>query len=115
MTVELITEPVSLQHVRILAEQSFGDMVKGVVDVRRKVMALGGELHSDEESFLLDDGSSQGDLWGINIYPGEKGDDWVEFDSMINVRPSANNRSRNVEDENLRTLIRSVVADLVPR
>lgn len=115
MTVEIISEPVSVSHIRTLAQQSFGDMVKGVVDVRRKVMALGGELHSDEESFLLDDGSSQGDLWGINIYPGEKGDDWIEFDSMINVRPSANNRSRDVEDQSLRTLIRSIVTELVTR
>jgi hypothetical protein len=96
-----------------LAEASFGDFVKGVVDVRRRVLALGGDLHSDEEAALLEDGSQQADLWGINLYPGETGEDWIEFDSMINVRPSQGNRSRDVEDEGLRGSIREVVAGLV--
>ncbi len=55
----------------------------------------------------------QNDLWGINLYPAERGDDWVDFDSMINIRPSLDNRSRNVEDAALRDLIRSAVANLV--
>lgn len=96
-----------------LAEATFGDFVKGVVDVRRRVLALGGDLHSDEEAALLEDGSQQADLWGINLYPGETGEDWIEFDSMINVRPSQGNRSRDVEDEGLRASIREVVAGLV--
>jgi hypothetical protein len=73
-------------------------MVKAVVDVRRGIMAIGGELHSDEEALLLDDGSAQADLWGINLYPEEADDAWIQFDAMINVRPSQGNRSRAVED-----------------
>ena len=69
-------------------------MVKAVVDLGRGIMALGGELASDEEAMLLDDGSSQSDLWGINLYPGAGEGDWIEYDSMINVRPSHGNRSR---------------------
>ncbi len=88
-------------------------MVKAVVDVARAVMAVGGELHSDQESLLLDDGSRQADLWGVNLYPGETGDDWIEFDSMVNVRPSQGNRSRGVDDEATRERIRQVVAQLV--
>ena len=96
-----------------MANARFGDMVKAVVDVERGVMALDGELHSDEEALLLDDGSRQANLWGINLYPNESGSDWIEFDSMINVRPSQNNRSRTVEDERIRTAIRHVVQNLV--
>lgn len=96
-----------------LAGAQFGDMVKAVVDVSRGIMAIGGELHSDEEAMLLDDGSRQADLWGINLYPGETGESWIEFDSMINVRPSQGNRSRNVEDDELRDRIRHVVRSLV--
>lgn len=96
-----------------MAEQRFGDMVKAVVDVDRRIMAVSGELHSDEEALLLEDGSLQRNLWGINLYPGERGDDWIEFDSMINVRPSQNNRSRGVEDAALRDVIRGVVRSLV--
>jgi hypothetical protein len=97
-----------------LAERQFGDMVKAVVDIARAVMAVGGELHADGEAALLDDGSRQADLWGINLYPGERGDGWIEFDSMINVRPAQGNRSRDVEDEARRAAIRGVVSRLVP-
>jgi hypothetical protein len=96
-----------------LAQSQFGDMVKAVADVRRGIMAIGGELHSDEEALLLDEGSAQADLWGINLYPEESDEAWIEFDSMINVRPSQGNRSRNVEDQALREQIRRVVTTLV--
>ena len=97
------------------SQRRFGDMVKAAVDVGRGVMALGGELHSDEEALLLEDGALQADVWGINIYPAEAGDTWIEFDSMINVRPSANNRTRGVDDAALRSRIRAVVDALVMR
>lgn len=96
-----------------MAKARFGDMVKAVVDVSRGIMAVSGELHSDEEALLLEDGSQQSHLWGINLYPAEASTNWIEFDSMINVRPSQNNRSRDVEDENTREVIRRVVAALV--
>jgi len=70
-----------------MAKQQFGDMVKAVVDVTQGIMAIGGELHSDEEAVLLDQGSLQRDLWGINLYPEQPAQEWIEFDSMINVRP----------------------------
>jgi hypothetical protein len=96
-----------------MAQARFGDMVKAVVDVTRGVMALGGELQSDEEAMLLEDGSRQADLGGVNLYPNESGPEWIEFDSMINVRPSQNNRSRDVQDEGTRAAIRQVVHALV--
>lgn len=88
-------------------------MVKAVVDVGRGIMAVDAELHSDEEAALLDDGSRQADLWGINLYPDESGDAWIEFDSMINVRPALGIRSPSVEDEQIRASIRRVVSTLV--
>lgn len=96
-----------------LAALGFGDMVKAVVDVDRGIMAVGGELHADEEAALLDDGSVQANLWGVNLYPGESGAGWIEFDSMINVRPAKGNRSRDVERDELRAAIRRVVATWV--
>lgn len=88
-------------------------MIKAVVDVERGLMAIGAELHADEEAALLDDGSRQSALWGINLYPAESGDDWLEFDSMINVRPAQGNRSRGVDDAATREQIRRVVSALV--
>jgi hypothetical protein len=109
----IIRERLTRAELIAMAQVRFGDMVKAVVDIARGIMAVSGELHSDEEALLLEDGSRQTDLWGINLYPGESGADWIEFDSMINVRPSQKNRSRDVEDENTRAAIRGVVDALV--
>lgn len=109
----IIREPLARSELVSIAAEQFGSMVKAVVDVERGIMALGGELHSDEEALLLDDGSTQSGLWGINLYPGEGDEDWIEYDSMINVRPSQGNRSRGVEDEAIRDVIRRVVTGLV--
>ena len=114
MPTEIIRRAVPRARLAALAEAQFGDMVKAVVDVERQVMAIGAELHSDEEAALIDDGSAQANLWGINLYPGEAGDAWIEFDSMINVRPAQGNRSRNVEDRGLQDRIRRVVGALIP-
>ena len=113
MTVRILRAPITRAELGALAEAQFGDMVKAVVDVARRRLAIGGELHADEEAALLDDGSRQDDLWGINLYPAERSDDWIEFDCVINVRPSLGNRSRGVEEEARRTLIRAIVAALV--
>ena len=110
----IVRGPITRSELTTLAASRFGDLVKAVVDVTRSVMAVSGELHADEEALLLDDGSRQHDLWGINLYPAEQGEAWIEFDSVINVRPSQNNRSRSVEDENTRAAIRRVVHELVP-
>jgi hypothetical protein len=113
MAIQIVREPITLDEVRSLARGQFGDFVKAVVDVRLAVMAIGGELHADEEAFLIEQGSRQADLWGINIYPDRVGEDRIEFDSMINVRPSQGNRSRSVEDPAIRKQIVNVVTGLI--
>ena len=92
-----------------LAMASFGDMVKGVVDISRGLLALDAELHADLESYLLQNGSEQKDLWGINLYPGET-EDFIEYDSLINIRPMQGNRSRGVDDPEIRRQVAEVVA-----
>lgn len=111
--IQIIREPLTLDEVRSLAREQFGEMMKAVVDVEQGIMAIGGELHADEEAALLDQGSRQADLWGINLYPDAAGAERVEFDSMINVRPSQGNRSRSVEDAAQRERILAVVSRLV--
>jgi hypothetical protein len=107
--------PVSPEELQQLAQERFGDMVKGVVDLRREIMLLDAELHADQEAELLAEGSVQRDLWGINLYPGVDGPEWLEFDSMINLRPSFGNRSRGVDDPATRDAIVSLVHRLVQR
>lgn len=113
MKIIILKEPIQLSDVAALAKDQFGAMIKATVDVEREVLALGGELHSDEEALLLEAGSEQGNLWGINIYPEKSGPDLVEFDSMINVRPSQDNRSRGVENARTRERILLIVSKLI--
>jgi hypothetical protein len=112
-SLRLVRDRLTRDELALLAEAGFGDMVKAVVDIQRRVMAIGGELHSDEEALLLDDGSVQSDLWGINLYPAEQGEGFIEFDSMINVRPARGNPSRDILDDGVRATIRDVIAQLV--
>jgi len=113
MPTQIVNAPISRNDLRMIAEQQFGDFVKAVVDVQRQLMAIGAELHADEEAVLLQEGSQQTDLWGVNLYVDQVGDDLIEFDSMINVRPSQGNRSRGVEDPAVQRLIRDIVGRLV--
>ena len=96
-----------------MAESGFGNLVKAVLDVELGIMAVDGELHADEEALLLEHGSEQRHLWGINIYPELPGAGRIEFDSMINIRPSRGNRSRGVDDPAIRDRIVHIVDYLI--
>lgn len=108
----LIENPITRGQLKEIAQKRMGDLVKVVVDIERGIMAVGGELHSDEEAFLLERGSKQTNLWGINLYPDLSDDEMVEFDSVINIRPRQN-RSRSVESEELRNKILQIVKKLI--
>jgi hypothetical protein len=97
---KLVDRSITMSDLQTMAEGRFG------VDA---------DLHSDEEAHLLENGSVQADLWGINVYPGLPKSDWIEFDSMINMRPSQGNRSRRVEDPLVQERIVAVVSSLVTR
>lgn len=111
----MIDGPVSLADLKLMAQGGFGNLVKAVVDVDREIMAVDGELHADEEALLLENGSQQGNLWGINIYPDLEGADRIEFDSMINIRPSRGNRSRGVDNLAVREKIIQVIHKLISK
>ena len=113
MPIEIVRAPIPLGELRRLAGEQFGDFVKAVVDVRQELMAIGGELHADEEAVLLQHGARPADLWGINLYPDRPTAELIEFDSMINVRPSQGNRSRGVEDAAVQRQIQDIVGRLV--
>jgi len=109
------SDKIGMDEIRVLAETRFGDMIKGVVDLERGILLLDADLHADQEASLLADGSKQANLWGINLYPDVAGDDWLEFDSMINLRPSSGNRSRGVDDADTRAAIAAFIARVVRR
>ena len=112
---KIITEILTDKELKEMSAGMFGNLVKVVVDVDKEVLAVDSELHSDLESLLLENGSQQKNLWGINLYPEMQGDDFIEFDSMINMRPSQNNRSRGVENQEMRKKIIEIVNKRVNR
>lgn len=112
---KILDEPITVDELKRIAADTFGDMVKAVVDVRKRLIALDAELHSDLEALLIANGSRQNDLWGINFYPDLTGNEFIEYDSLINVRPSQGNLSRGVEDEAVSKEIIEIVAEWVTR
>ncbi|NLE91952.1 MAG: hypothetical protein GX598_05360 [Elusimicrobia bacterium] len=111
----IISQTLVIGELKRMAEEGFGNMVKAVVDTERRLIAVDADLHSDLEAALLNDGSKQKYLWGINLYPGLQEDSFIEFDSMINLRPSQGNKSRGVDDEDLRREIAVIVAERIKR
>jgi hypothetical protein len=111
---KIIERNITLDELGEMSQKMFGNLVKAVVDIEKGIMAVNAELHSDEEALLLENGSKQENLWGINIYPDFFGqDDFIEFDSMINLRPSQNNRSRGVDNPDIRKKILEITSKLI--
>ncbi|HEX4962295.1 MAG TPA: DUF5674 family protein [Thermoanaerobaculia bacterium] len=108
--VERRIEPAELARLALL---HFEDMVKYVVDVERRLAAVGGELHADAEQLLLQFGSRQVDLWGANYYPGRGPEECIEYTSLINIRPAQGNRSMLVADPGLRERIQEITFALI--
>ena len=110
----ILETPISISELKTIASEYFGDMVKAVVDVDKKNIALSADLHSDLESALLENGSLQESLWGINLYPEDfDSADFIEYDSLINIRAWQGNRSRYVEDETVRQRIEAIVKSYI--
>lgn len=109
-----VIDSMSVKELSKMAESMYGGLVKAVVDVKLRHLVVDAELHVDEEQYLLELGSMQGDLWRINLYPDSYGtDEFIEFDSMINIRPSVKNMDRGVSDPKIRKAIRTIVMEKV--
>lgn len=114
MQLVTLDEPISVKQLQSMSTNMFGALVKAVVDLEKQVMIVDAQLHADQENELIKTGSKQVNLWGINLYPDRfKAKDFIEFDSMINLRPQQNNSSRSVENSKLRQAITQLVDQLV--
>lgn len=110
---KILSHPIKHSDLSDMLPSYFGDMIKAVVDVKQGILGLDAELHADIEKELLAQGSTQADLWGINLYPELEDEDFIEFDSLINIRPHQGNRSRDVQDPALRKQIIDIVNSLI--
>jgi hypothetical protein len=113
MKIKMVEETIDIKELIKIGEEGFGDLIKAVVDIEKKIMAIGGELHADEEAILLSLGSKQENLWGINFYPQKKDEEFIEFDSVINLKPAQGNRSRGIENPQIQKRIKEIVERLI--
>lgn len=114
MEARIIKDKISKEELKQIAKEQFGDLLKAVVDVEKEIMAIGPELHSDGEVLLIEQEDSKREYtWGINLYPGRQKEDWIEFDSIINIKPSLGNRSREVEKPEIKEKIKNIINKLV--
>ena len=108
-TIKIIDGKISRPELRELAKEIFGDMVKGTVDIVSERMALGGEMHIDSNELLIKEGSNQRDVWGFNIYPDQKDEEFIEYNSLVNIKPVLGNRSADIQDPEIRGKVKSVI------
>ena len=116
MEIKIVKDSISKKELADIAQEQFGNLVKAVVDINREIMAVGGEMHADEEAVLMErEDSGREDIWGINLYPEKDGEEFIEFDSIINIKPSYGNRSRNIEDSEIREKVKTIINKLIAR
>lgn len=114
MEIRIIKDPITREELKRIAQERYGDLVKAVVDVGQGIMAVGGGFHAHEELLLMEqEGSKRENTWGINLLPNISGKGFLEFDSLINLKPSFGNRSRGVEDAAIREQIKKIVEKLI--
>ena len=109
-----VIDDISIAELSEMAKKMYGSLVKADVDIVKKILIVDMGMHADGEAYLMENGSKQNDLWGINLHPEDYGtDDFIEFDSMINIRPSQGNASKDVLDPHKKQHIISIVREIV--
>ena len=109
MNIKLVEDKISLQELREVAKEFYSTMIKGVVDVEKEIAAFGGEYHADANKIILENGSRQSDVWGFNIYFDKPRESWIEYVSLINIRPQAGNREMEIQDKNIRDKMKAII------
>jgi len=109
MSIKIIDKKITEPELREIAKDFYGEMVKGVVDIEREIIAMGGEYHIDAEAVLIESGSKQQNVWGFNWYFDKTGDERIEYISLINIRPRQGNRVMEVQDLSLRDKMKKVI------
>lgn len=113
MNIKIIRDKITKAELKELAEEFYVEMVKGVADVEKEIIALGGEWHMDTNEVLIKDDSKQENLWGFNIYLNKPKENRLEYNSLINIRPKQENRNMEIENEEIRNKILKIVNNLV--
>jgi len=109
MPIKIIDKKITENELREIAKDFYIDMIKGVADIERGILAIGGEYHMDANAILIENGSQQQNVWGFNWYFDRTGDERIEYVSLINIRPAQGNRSMEVQNASLRDAMRIII------
>jgi len=111
---KIIKDKIEISELKEMAKKMHDNLVKAMIDVEKEIMAVDAGLHADLMEFLIEkENSEPKNVWGINIFPDKSGEDLIEFDSMMNIKPALGNRTRGVDDENIRKKIIDIVNKLI--
>ena len=111
---KIVKDKIEIVELKEMSAKMFGGLVKAMVDIEKGIMAVDAPMHADLFALLMkEENSEPKNLWGINIYPGKTGEDFIEFDSIMNLRPDLGNKTRGIESEELRKKIINVVDKLI--
>ncbi len=113
MDIRIVTDNIPLSELREVAKEFYGEMIKGVVDVEKEIVAFGGEWHMDANTILIENGSKQNTVWGFNLYLDEPRESWIVCTSLINIRPHDGNRSIEVQDSVLCATMSKIVNEKI--
>jgi len=113
MEIKIIEKQITKEELKTIAVEWFGTMVKAVVDLDKNIIAIGGEMHADAEAILIEKGSKQNALWGINLYPNEKNDNLIKYISLINISPRRNNLDMEIQNHEIKSQIKKLVDRLI--
>lgn len=107
--VKILQQKISQAELFEIAKKGYGSVVKIAIDIEREKIALGGEFHSDCEAMLVKNGSEPVNIWGANVYSDRPEKERLEFIALINIRPTFNNRSMEIQDTALKGKIQRIV------
>lgn len=113
MEIKIVKKQITKDDIEKLAEEWFGTMVKAVVDLEKNIIAIGGEMHADAEAMLIEQGSKQDNLWGINLYPNEKDHEFIKYISLINISPRRKNLDMEIQDPEIKSRIKRLIDKLI--
>jgi hypothetical protein len=109
-----IVDKISVAELQKMAQKMDGNIVKADVDLAKNIVIVDMPMHFEGEQELLQKGSDQQNLWGINLLPAKYGtDQFIIYESMINIKVHQNNPSITIKSTTIRNQIKNIIERVV--
>jgi len=111
--IRILETPITKEELVTIQNEWGWEYVKGVADIEKRIIAIGGEWHKEAALLLESRGSDRKNLWGFRLYTDKRGDEAIDYMSNINISPERGNEGRELIEESRRENIRSIASPLV--